>query len=687
MCCSGQPSLDLPGPVAEMLAEYRRLAGQDWLWGEQNTHSNAALLGWLRFVEMADLMVPAFERARAVSPGSSMQELIEQALAQDPDDLGRAALGGRVPPGMVAVRVAEEGVRLEAPGCRPVLEGHPASCAVLVDSRLAWPVVVKAGSETRTVTPGGAALLELAWEPGVVLEVDGQGLDLGAAFRPAEAGCLRLRSPWPLRWSVTDEAGGAWFPDGVLHKWDYHKRGFFHGADIALTVPSGSLDVLAWRGLEHHSVGVRVEVTQGGEAVVELEPPRRFHPAEAGWYGGDLHVHMNYAGDQVCTPEDAARMQLGEGLHLVNLVAANCTTSRIFDRQALEVWVGQDLPWGGNEAVARMGVEYRNDLLGHIHALNPARAPSRYHSGHAGSDCEEDWPPNSVAAADLKGLGATIGYCHPVLLDFEDDPAGVFDLMPRSVEAREVVVDAALGLIDSLDVVSNMSCPGSAVLYRRMIGAGCRLAVTAGTDCFLSFSRCSTFSNPPGWARVYAKVEGPLSVEGFQEAVRNCRTLATNGPWLEIAVAGHGPGETVAAKPGDCLEAEVRLSGPGAEHLRLITADGVLAAAEVKGEHCRLVAELSVGAPNYVVAEATGGAHPDVLAGHAFAHTSPVWVDVDGRQVARRRDAKWCLDWIDRLENLVRRAGRFSSPGQLEDLVAVLEQARAVYRDVVLSGD
>src|SRR5579883_48609 len=137
-----------------------------------------------------------------------------------------------------------------------------------------------------------------------------------------------------------------------------------------------------------------------------------------------------------------------------------------------------------------------------------------------------------------------------------------------------------------------MGGPGSAVLYRRMVGAGCRLAVTAGTDCLLSFSCCSTFSNPAVWARVYANVEGPLSVESFQEAVGRVRTMATNGPWLELAVAGRGPGETVAAEAGERLAVEVSLRGPGAERLRLVTADGVLATAEVRGEHCRLAAEL-----------------------------------------------------------------------------------------------
>ena len=96
-----------------------------------------------------------------------------------------------------------------------------------------------------------------------------------------------------------------------------------------------------------------------------------------------------------------------------------------------------------------MGVEYRNDLLGHLHALNPARPPSNCHSGHAGSERDEDRPSDSVAAAELKALEANVGYCLPVLSTFEDDPAAVLDLMPDSVEACEVVADAALGLVDS----------------------------------------------------------------------------------------------------------------------------------------------------------------------------------------------------------------------------------------------
>ena len=48
-------------------------------------------------------------------------------------------------------------------------------------------------------------------------------------------------------------------------------------------------------------------------------------------------------------------MQLGEGLHLLNLVAANCATSVVFDRDMLEQFGGAVLPWSSSQAVARMG--------------------------------------------------------------------------------------------------------------------------------------------------------------------------------------------------------------------------------------------------------------------------------------------------------------------------------------------
>src|SRR5438270_840685 len=217
--------------------------------------------------------------------------------------------------------------------------------------------------------------------------------------------------------------------------------------------PTTELGVSCTRGMEFDQATTTVTPEPGEEALVELQPTRIYDAAARGWYGGDLHVHMNYSGNLVCTPHDAALMQRGEGLHLMNLVAGNLSGARIYDREAFEHFAGQDLPWTIEGQVARWGVEFRNDMLGHFHALSPSGPPVRYQTGHERSEHPQDWPPNATACEELRGLGATVGYTHPVFSPLADGtPAGAF-VNPRSVEARELVADAALGLVDSVDLL------------------------------------------------------------------------------------------------------------------------------------------------------------------------------------------------------------------------------------------
>jgi hypothetical protein len=73
-----------------------------------------------------------------------------------------------------------------------------------------------------------------------------------------------------------------------------------------------------------------------------------------------------------------------------------------------------------------------------------------------------------------------------------------------------------------------------------------------------------------------------------------------------------------------------------------------------------------------------------VLGPVVFAHTGPVYVEVDGASVTRAYSARWCLDWLDRVETLARAHGHFASDAQLSDLVAVLDAARAFYSRIAV---
>lgn len=407
---------------------------------------------------------------------------------------------------------------------------------------------------------------------------------------------LRLRAGFPCRWSVWTADGRGWYPAGVSPAHDLDGLPYFHGDDLVIEVPGERLTVRAARGMEYGHA--ETTLTPGtGETLVELVPPRLYDAAASGWYGGDLHVLLNRP------PQWVADSQLGEDLHVVGLVPGH--------DEGVDGWAGRNLPWSDATHVARVGLAH--DAL--------------------------SVPSESVGV--LREHGALIGYAKAFRGPVET-PEQLVGAGDPSDDARMSVVDAALGLVDSFS-----SATASATAYRRLIGAGNRVAAVAGAQRL----------GPIGRERTYARVDGPLTAESYAEAVRRGRTFATTGPFLELSVDGHGPGATLDLQPGGQVEVTARVLGPRVETLRLLTADGELAA----GPPGEVRAELSVDWPTYVVAVAECG-------GRVCAHSSPVYLDVEHRRVAREEDVTFCLRWLDLLEELVRDRG------------ALVEEARRVYR-------
>jgi hypothetical protein len=671
MCCDPPAADQLPPPVDAMLAAYRALAaGRPQDWGDESEeYARGQPYGrWL---------------------GNRLLAAVFSGQSDDWPATVRACLTDPLPAGLVVASLDAGGIGLRAGPAPYVLAGGAVEVAVVLDSSQEEAARVEVDGTPARVGAGGVELVTRSVSGALPLTVAAAlGTARTRAAEPAGRARLHLRARGPSRWSVVDDRGGAWFPSGRLPKWDFHDRPLFHGQELELEVPAVPITVTCARGTEFGVAETTITPAAGATTEVELEPERLYETAVRGWYGGDLHVHMNYSGDQVAGPDDAACMQAGEGLHLMNLVAGNISQTRVYDREAFEATAGQDLPWTGAERVARFGVEYRNDLLGHFHALGPAGRPSRYHSGHEGSDEPFDWPANAAACQEFRDLGATVGYTHPVFSPLADgSPASAFGF-PRSVEARELVADAALGLVDAVDLIGPSDVDGTAVLYRHLLSCGLRLAATVGTDVWLSYSRGPLLSNPPGWGRVYADLRGaPLSVAAFADAIRAGRTLATNGPFLELLVDGRGPGDRVEAAAGRRLPVTVRCQGPGVERLELVGPDGVLAAATGAGGAAPAIdTEVPVEDSLWLCAVARGPGHPSVLGPVVFAHTSPVWVEVGGRPVRRAASARWLLDWLDRFETLVREHGRFAGDGQRDEVVAVIDQARRWYEGIADRG-
>lgn len=670
MCCQDEVVLDLPPAVIEMMARYRRMRDeQGFGWGELDIPE---MFRWARFARLG----PVFA---------------EFSASGDWAGAVRAAVGSAVPAGLVLVAVGADGVPVVRTGpARPVIRGATVQIDVVVDSAADRELLLTVDGADVTIPAGGAGLrtLDVDADAPVFAVVCGDArAEVSDAVVATPAAALHLTSPHGARWSVTDATGGAWFADGVPRKWDSDDRPFFHTGPgtTSVAVPAGRLRVIAARGLEFERMEVTLDPAAGETVSVEYRSARRFDPSADGWYGGDLHVHLNYSGDHVLHPADAARMQRGEGLHLMHLTAGNFGGSLVYDAELLDGTAGTDL-WSDETMVARAGLEFRNDLLGHVHGLGLTAAPELRHTGHEGSDHPWDWPPNSVACATMQNLGAVTTYAHPAYSPLTD-PADLFAPY-RTVEARELVADAALGVVDAVELVSCFDDRGALVLYHHLLSCGLRLAATAGTDTFLSFAHGpAPASNPPGWGRVYAHLGAAgLSVEAFTDAVRRGRTMVTNGPWLTLDVDGQGPGAVLRARPGERLVVHGRVTGTGVERLVLYGPDGELAAST--GDTLRH--EVVVGDSGlWLAVAAHGDEDPHTVGAPVFAHTSPVYVDVEGRRVARAESARWCLGLLDGLQDLATEHGRFDPlrrAEQLGDLVAVLDRARTFYDDVAMRG-
>jgi hypothetical protein len=147
-----------------------------------------------------------------------------------------------------------------------------------------------------------------------------------------------------------------------------------------------------------------------------------------------------------------------------------------------------------------------------------------------------------------------------------------------------------------------------------------------------------------------------------------------------------GPGGVLDVAPGNILELEAQCGGPGVEAVELVGPDGIIASARADGEQAAICVPYALSGPLWVAARAVGRPHPSILRGPAYAHTSPVYVDMDGRRVARESDARWCLDWLDRLQHLVERYGRYHSATHQAEVLATISKARAFYCSIARCG-
>ncbi len=503
-------------------------------------------------------------------------------------------------------------------------------------------------------------------------------------------------APLPCRVWV-ESSGKRWFPPEGSPCTVYDRdRSFSCDGQFTMSVPPGKATIHVERGKEYLPVDETVVLEDGRTSEKTVKLSRWIDMSKDGWYSADFHVHFIRDDRRVLEPAKAA-----EAVRVLKQLAmaddVNWVPAFSFWNNNIERW--PDWPGGAavrvddkhlvtlnNEEIERIakgdgpafesvGAPLFFGLTKPVYVLRiepayPCDAALCRMARKTSPDCVIDtdkalWAENVVGAA--LGLFDCVQLCHNHYHRDKTLRMGWGMIGPESDEERNLGKNELL-------MRTNL-------VYYRWLNCGFRLAASGG-------SAIGVMPVPAGYSRTYAKLDGPFSEAEYLKAVRGGRTFATTGPMLLLTVDGKLPGDRIKCRSQEnrpvTIRAELHTSQP-IEALAVIQNGQVIKSVPGKKPDgpasWTQTVELAVTPQRsgWVAARATFATADGSL--HQ-AHTSPVYLEVDGKPTAFRKDAEYMIRWIDRILQISEQPERYSSPQDRIESQTMFREARAVYERV-----
>ena len=489
-------------------------------------------------------------------------------------------------------------------------------------------------------------------------------------------GRLRVRLSQPARATVLGADGRGHAPRGAFRRIvSYTETHYFHAAgEFTVELPPGSATVRLKRGVEFRPWEREVTIRSGEESHLEAELGRFADLGADGWMSGDTHVHDLHAGDLRITPADLVAQAEAEAVEVIHALI-HVDGSRTMGDPAR--FVAGRHPASTETVFLRYGQEYRMPF-GHRTFLNPERLFYPLATGVRGTAREAPFPPLFEYIRRLRaeqGDQVVAGMPHPYFAYLAE---GIrFD----GASPSEIPLDAALGVADFFDINCIPSSEtGSAAIYARLLNAGFRLAAAGGSDTFSDTSR-----DPPlGTGRTYVRLPEGAGPEEWPLALRAGRSFSTNGPLLELDVDGHGMGDEMD-RPGPArLPVRARaVSAVPMERLTVLVngevwreTTGDPAADPVAGSPFELEVsgELELQDSAWIAVRAEGPRSVWTTDSSLFAHSTPVYVLIDGRDIVVEADRLYLETMIEDFGAAMARRDDWLNEGQRDLVLAGVEE-------------
>jgi hypothetical protein len=488
-----------------------------------------------------------------------------------------------------------------------------------------------------------------------------EGLTVHVRINDAATG-----QPTPVRISLGDEPplGRTWnfaTASGVEvggHLFLGENFFFYIDGTCEAELESGELTVEVSKGPEYTPLRTVLRLAPG-QISLRLAIERWTNLRVQGWYSGDTQV--------LCMDPFAALLEgAAEDLAVVNILAHE----RVSSLHRPDTWVPNILSFSGQSpALERPGhlvaVNTLNThpILGAVTLLNCHRPiyPLKLGDGERlgrwsfADLCDQCHRKKTGLAVWSDTQTLCIGY------EF-----------PRKRLQSELLADLILGKVDAFEI--NYLNLRRLTDWYRLLSAGLRVPLVGGSgkDSNIVLMGC---------VRTYARLtEGQeFNYCKWIEAIRAGRTFVTNGPLLNLSVAGEGPGSVlqVAADQRLALHAEAASAAPF-DRLELLVNGDVVASATpaVGGLSASVDAEWVVEGSAWIAARCYG---PRKLADgqRVFAQSSPAYLEVAGRPFRPAASViKSLAGHLKKVADWAREEARCDNERYRENLVSVFTSAR-----------
>ena len=473
--------------------------------------------------------------------------------------------------------------------------------------------------------------------------------------------------------------GKAYFPTSSFHREQSATRDHYTHVEGAfeVTLPAGTAMIEATKGFEYAPVRITVDVRPNETRATTLTLRRLVDMPASGWWSGDNHVHASYGGMLDITPEIVAFMERAEDLNVVHDLICN-RDNRIFD---MEYFEGRPSGVTRPNRILYYSEEYRPSFYGHVGLLGLKQFVWPFYNGARGTAWAPNFPTNADALDMAHAAGGYGGPWH--MFNYAEDPSEV-----DYGNGREVPVDVALGKADFVEILSLWSNQlTNAKVWYKLLNAGFKVPITAGTDSFPNFDR-----NPAiGGVRVYTHAGPQLTYDGWMKALLAGRSFVTSGPLLQFTVDGHEPGDTVRLAPAGKASVTVRARVDSIfpmSTLSIIRNGEVVASLDVtqaEQGHAELTRAVDVPESGWLALRVDGDGKPHhlVMKSAVFAHTAPVYV-MRGSTPTRSLDsARYFIKWIDRSIELIEVEQTWNSPADKQHVIEVFRRGRQVYEHML----